>query len=84
MILRAIGQFKSCFPHQTNIIRTNCSLWATGSDFSVLPLLLLRKQMHQMRGILRYLRTRMDVFAALVYHQAAIIWSGKRKARTKK
>ena len=27
------GQFKSCFPHQTNIIRTSCSLWAMGSDY---------------------------------------------------
>ena len=31
MILRAIGQFKSCFPHEAKIIRTGC-LRAMGSD----------------------------------------------------
>ena len=26
-------RFKSCFPHQSNIIRTKSSLWETGSDY---------------------------------------------------
>ena len=26
-------RFKSCYPHQTNKIRTRSSLWETGSDF---------------------------------------------------
>ena len=31
-------RFKSCFPHQTNIIRTGYSLWEKGSDYSFISI----------------------------------------------
>ena len=36
VLLRAC-RFKSCFPHQTNVIRIGCSLWAMGSDDFFVP-----------------------------------------------